>query len=59
MNVNAETRERFSWQMLKPYTVGLFCEGLFRYAYNRSKVQNVESKKWRSGNKLIEYLIGI
>ena len=51
--------EAFTWEMLKPYTVGAFCDRQFVYGINHGKAEMIRSARPRSNNKILQALFGM
>ena len=58
-HANVKSGESFKWDMLRPYTIGSFCDRQFRYGFNHSKAEMISRSSTPSNNGILQALFGI
>ena len=56
---NVRGGEAFSWEMLKPYTVGAFCSKQFVFGFNHAKADRIIKARTRSNNRILQAVFGM
>ena len=56
---DAVSGEAFTWEMLRPYTVGAFCDRQFRYGVNNGKAEEIRRRRTPSNNRVLQVLFGM
>lgn len=49
----------FTWEMLRPYTVGTFCDRQFRYGVNHGKAEEIRRRREKSNSGILQVLFGM